>query len=61
MAIVDQKWSALPVPHAMEVPDRIPEERSFYPDFGLPYEKLLAALRSINLNPLERPIVDLGF
>jgi phenylpropionate dioxygenase-like ring-hydroxylating dioxygenase large terminal subunit len=28
---------------------------------GLPYERLLPALRSINLNPLERPIVDLGF
>jgi phenylpropionate dioxygenase-like ring-hydroxylating dioxygenase large terminal subunit len=28
---------------------------------GLPYEKLLPALRAINLNPLERPIVDLGF
>jgi hypothetical protein len=28
---------------------------------GLPYEKLLPALRAINLNPLERPVVDLGF
>ncbi len=28
---------------------------------GLPYEKLLPALHSINLNPLERPVVDLGF
>jgi phenylpropionate dioxygenase-like ring-hydroxylating dioxygenase large terminal subunit len=28
---------------------------------GLPYEKLLPALRSINVNPLEMPIVDLGF
>jgi phenylpropionate dioxygenase-like ring-hydroxylating dioxygenase large terminal subunit len=27
---------------------------------GLPYEKLLPALREINVNPLERPIVDLG-
>jgi phenylpropionate dioxygenase-like ring-hydroxylating dioxygenase large terminal subunit len=27
---------------------------------GLPYEKLLPALRAINVNPLERPIVDLG-
>jgi phenylpropionate dioxygenase-like ring-hydroxylating dioxygenase large terminal subunit len=26
---------------------------------GLPYEKLLPALRQINLNPLERPVVDL--
>ena len=26
---------------------------------GLPYEKLLPALREINVNPLERPIVDL--
>ena len=28
---------------------------------GLPYEALLPALHSINLNPLERPVVDLGF
>jgi Rieske 2Fe-2S family protein len=28
---------------------------------GLPSEKLLPALRSINVNPLERPVVDLGF
>jgi Rieske 2Fe-2S family protein len=28
---------------------------------GLPYEKLLPALHLINLNPLERPVVDLGF
>ncbi len=61
MAIVDQNWSALPVPHAMEGPDRIPGKRSSEPDFGLPYQKLLPALRSINLNPLERPVVDLGF
>ncbi|MGP0032724.1 MAG: aromatic ring-hydroxylating oxygenase subunit alpha [Acidimicrobiales bacterium] len=27
---------------------------------GLPYEKLLPALRAINVNPLERPIVDIG-
>ena len=28
---------------------------------GLPYEQLLPALHQINLNPLERPVVDLGF
>jgi phenylpropionate dioxygenase-like ring-hydroxylating dioxygenase large terminal subunit len=28
---------------------------------GLPYEKLLPALREINVNPLVRPIVDIGF
>ena len=28
---------------------------------GLPYEKLLPALQSVNVNPLEQPIVDLGF
>jgi phenylpropionate dioxygenase-like ring-hydroxylating dioxygenase large terminal subunit len=28
---------------------------------GLPYETLLPALESINVNPLERPVVDLGF
>ena len=28
---------------------------------GLPYEKLLPALQAVNVNPLERPIVDLGF
>lgn len=33
MAVVDQQWSALPVPHAMELPDRIRKERYFDPDF----------------------------
>jgi phenylpropionate dioxygenase-like ring-hydroxylating dioxygenase large terminal subunit len=33
MAIVDRKWSALPVPYAMEYPDRAPKERYFDPDF----------------------------
>ena len=33
MAIVDQKWSALPVPYAMEVPDRVRKERDSDPDF----------------------------
>jgi phenylpropionate dioxygenase-like ring-hydroxylating dioxygenase large terminal subunit len=33
MAIVDRKWSALPVPHAMEYSDRAPKERYFDPDF----------------------------
>ena len=28
---------------------------------GLPYEKLLPALHAINVNPLEMPIVDIGF
>ena len=28
---------------------------------GLPYEQLLPALHAVNLNPLERPVVDLGF
>jgi nitrite reductase/ring-hydroxylating ferredoxin subunit len=27
---------------------------------GLPYERLLPALREINVNPLDRPIVDIG-
>ena len=27
---------------------------------GLPYERLLPALRKINVNPLDRPIVDIG-
>jgi phenylpropionate dioxygenase-like ring-hydroxylating dioxygenase large terminal subunit len=27
---------------------------------GLPYERLLPALQEINVNPLERPIVDIG-
>jgi phenylpropionate dioxygenase-like ring-hydroxylating dioxygenase large terminal subunit len=30
---VDQKWSALPVPYAIEVSDRAPKERYFDPDF----------------------------
>ena len=33
MAIVEQKWSALPVPYAIEVPDRVPKERYYDPDF----------------------------
>jgi hypothetical protein len=28
---------------------------------GLPYETLLPALEAVNVNPLERPVVDLGF
>jgi phenylpropionate dioxygenase-like ring-hydroxylating dioxygenase large terminal subunit len=33
VAIADRKWSALPVPYAMELPDRVPKERYFDPDF----------------------------
>ncbi|HUO48414.1 MAG TPA: aromatic ring-hydroxylating dioxygenase subunit alpha [Acidimicrobiales bacterium] len=33
MAITDRKWTALPVPHAMEVPDRVPKRRYYDPDF----------------------------
>src|SRR5208283_5102674 len=33
MAVVDRRWSALPVPHAVELPDRLPKERYFDPDF----------------------------
>jgi phenylpropionate dioxygenase-like ring-hydroxylating dioxygenase large terminal subunit len=28
---------------------------------GLPYEQLLPAIEQLNVNPLERPVVDLGF
>jgi hypothetical protein len=28
---------------------------------GLSDDRLVPALREINLNPLERPVVDLGF
>jgi len=28
---------------------------------GLPYDRLLPALRSVNVNPLEQPIVDIAF
>ena len=28
---------------------------------GLPYDKLLPALREVNVNPLERSIVDIDF
>jgi nitrite reductase/ring-hydroxylating ferredoxin subunit len=28
---------------------------------GLPYEKLVPAIHQLNLNPLERPVVDIGF
>ena len=30
---MDRKWSALPVPYAMKVPDRAPKERYFDADF----------------------------
>src|SRR4051812_18391525 len=33
MAVVDQQWSALPVPYAMELADRVPKQRYFDPDF----------------------------
>src|ERR1700733_14358397 len=33
MAIVDRRWSALPVPYAVEYPDRSPKERYYDPDF----------------------------
>jgi phenylpropionate dioxygenase-like ring-hydroxylating dioxygenase large terminal subunit len=33
MTIVEHKWSALPVPYAVEVPDRIRKERYYDPDF----------------------------
>ena len=33
MAIVDRRKSALPVPYAVELPDRAPKERYFDPDF----------------------------
>jgi len=28
---------------------------------GRPYDQLATALRAVNVNPLERPVVDLGF
>ena len=33
MAIVDRRWSPLPVPYAMEYPDRARKERYYDPDF----------------------------
>ncbi len=33
MAIVDRRWSALPVPFSMEFPDRARKERYYDPDF----------------------------
>ena len=33
MAIAEQNWTALPVPHAMEFADRVPKQRYFDPDF----------------------------
>ena len=33
LLVVEHPWSALPVPHAIEVPDRAPKERYFDPDF----------------------------
>ena len=41
MATVEQRKAGLPVPHAMEVPDRAPKERYFDPEFfGLEAEQL---------------------
>ena len=28
---------------------------------GRPYDQLVSALRAVNVNPLEQPVVDLGF
>ena len=33
MAIAEQNWTALPVPHTMEFADRVPKQRYFDPDF----------------------------
>jgi phenylpropionate dioxygenase-like ring-hydroxylating dioxygenase large terminal subunit len=33
LVTVDRRWPALPVPYAVEYPDRIPKERYFHPDF----------------------------
>lgn len=33
MAVAQRKWSALPVPFAIEVPDRVPKERYYDPAF----------------------------
>jgi len=33
VAMMDQRWSALPVPYGMELPDRVPKQRYFDPDF----------------------------
>jgi len=33
MAVVERKWSAAPVPYAMEQADRVPKQRYFDPDF----------------------------
>jgi nitrite reductase/ring-hydroxylating ferredoxin subunit len=41
MAIVEQKWSALPVPFAIETPDRVPKERYYDPDFHRMENELL--------------------
>ena len=33
MTITDRKWTALPVPLAMEYPDRVPKQRYYDPEF----------------------------
>lgn len=33
MAVVDRKWSALQVPYAIDIPDRVRKERYYDPDF----------------------------
>jgi phenylpropionate dioxygenase-like ring-hydroxylating dioxygenase large terminal subunit len=41
MAIVEHKWSALPVPFAIDVVDRVPKERYYDPDFARMENELL--------------------
>src|SRR5687768_6097755 len=33
MAITERRWTALPVPWAIELPDRVPKQRYYDPDF----------------------------
>jgi phenylpropionate dioxygenase-like ring-hydroxylating dioxygenase large terminal subunit len=41
VAIVEKKGSTLPVPYAIELPDRVPKERYFDPDFSAMESELL--------------------
>jgi hypothetical protein len=56
---VDRRRPPLGVPYRVEVRDRIPKERAT--KTGLSFDQLAAALRAVDVSPLERPVVDLGF
>ena len=58
MAIVERKPAALPVPYAIELPDRVPKQRYFDPDFfALEAERLWSRVwqMACRLEEIPRP------